>query len=147
MVLQLWEHSGTLLAAVPATQDAPPSTRLCLVWRMRKKRLKPKNGWEGRTKGINEPVKVSPHLYFAAPMLSLKIHLPKSCCGMFYGLPMRTAEHQASRNYKSRAFIQQPSTEALHKHLIAINNQDNTLERQRSLSPRAQSGRGMQRNP
>lgn len=45
-----------------------------------------KKGWEGRTKGTNEPAEVSPYLYFAAPvltLLSLKVHLPKSCCWMF----------------------------------------------------------------
>jgi len=51
------------------------------------------------------------------------------------------ARHQATRSQKSRASIQQPSVEALHKHLIPINNHCTTPARQGSPSPTARTGR------
>lgn len=114
MVLQ-WEHSGILPAPVPVTQDVPPKHWIVFGSEDEEEEAEAPAGVGRQDQGYLS----SSHLCFAAPMfplLSLKIHLPKSCYRMFYCPLTRMAKHQASRNYKSRAFFQQPSTEALHKH-------------------------------
>lgn len=86
MVLQLWEHSGTLLLQ-ELLLGMFPQHKAGFGSEDEEEEAEAKQGWESRTKGPNEPVKGSPHLHFAALMLTslrLKIHLPKSCWGMFY---------------------------------------------------------------